>query len=101
VAYERVTGPIGPERADRHAAIVAATVANAMRGKKGRTYKPEDFIPRWDAGAPPEQRQEQAEDDQLRLVQRLNKRFGGRLVQRQGGDPGGDVGGSGGRRRGR
>lgn len=48
-AYERITGPLGPARADLHAAIIAATVANSAGGK--RKSAPKDFIPKWDKGA--------------------------------------------------
>lgn len=37
--------PFGEERADLRSAIVAATIANCMGGKKGRKYKPKDFMP--------------------------------------------------------
>lgn len=75
-----------------HAAVVASTVANSMRGKKGRPFKPEDFVPKWDDPArwtPVEQ----TEQDHLRLVQQLNKAMGGR-TRRRGGDPGEHSGGS-------
>lgn len=70
-----------------HAAIVASTVANAMRNpKKGKAFKPEDFLPRWDDPArwtPVEQTPE----DHLRLVQQWNRQLGGRNRAR-GGDAG-------------
>ena len=37
--------PFGDERADLRAGIVASTVANANRGKRGRSLKPTDFMP--------------------------------------------------------
>ena len=37
--------PFGEERADLRAGIVASTVVNANRGKKGRPSKPTDFMP--------------------------------------------------------
>ncbi len=37
--------PFGEERADLRAGIVASTVANVNRGKKGRALKPTDFMP--------------------------------------------------------
>lgn len=40
--------PFGEERADLRAGIIAATMANAWRGKGSRTYKPQDFMPRFD-----------------------------------------------------
>ena len=39
--------PFGEERADLRAAIIAATIANANRGKRGKRYKPKDFMPRF------------------------------------------------------
>lgn len=90
MAYERVTGPLGPERADQHAAIIAATVANAMKGKKGRAFKPADFIPKWDQRQPAAQ----SDTDHLRIVQGINRALGGQVATR-GGDTDGDTGGSG------
>ena len=37
--------PFGEERADLRAGIVASTVYNVNRGKKGRVLKPTDFMP--------------------------------------------------------
>ena len=48
MAFERVEGPIGMERADMHAAIVASVIANSNRGKGQKAFKPEDFMPNWD-----------------------------------------------------
>ena len=39
------TDPWGHERSDLHAGIVASTIANAMRQKRGRSFKPRDFMP--------------------------------------------------------
>ncbi|GLH94893.1 hypothetical protein Pa4123_01650 [Phytohabitans aurantiacus] len=91
MAYERIAGPIGPERADMHSAIVASTVANAMRGKKGRPFKPADFLPKWDDPAR-WTAVDQTEQDHLRLVQQLNKAMGGRTRTR-GGDADEHTGG--------
>jgi hypothetical protein len=44
MAYAQLE-PWGEERADLRAGIVASTVANSMRGKKGKPFKPADFIP--------------------------------------------------------
>lgn len=43
-AYDLIE-PFGPWRADLRAGIVASTVANALRGKGGKSFKPEDFVP--------------------------------------------------------
>jgi len=46
-AYDRIS-PIGPERGDLHAAIVAAAVFNARRRKSSDRYAdPKDFMPKF------------------------------------------------------
>lgn len=65
MAYERVSGPIGSDRSDVHAGIVSSTVANAMKGKKGKKFEPKDFIPQWD-------KPEQTWQDQLAVVKRVH-----------------------------
>lgn len=45
--YERLYGPLGPERLDYLFAMLAATIANANRGKGKTAYKPAQFAPRW------------------------------------------------------
>lgn len=52
MAYEQISGPLGPERLDVLSSILAATVANTARGKGQRAKEPKDFIPQWDQGAP-------------------------------------------------
>ena len=42
--------PWGEERSDWRSGSVCATLANVNRGKKGRTYKPEDFMPKFKQG---------------------------------------------------
>jgi hypothetical protein len=44
--------PIGAERDDYRAGIIAATIANRLRGKGESASKPEDFVPRFDAEPP-------------------------------------------------
>lgn len=44
--YDRCE-PWGPERGDLRAGIVAATVANTVRGKGARPFKPADFMPQF------------------------------------------------------
>lgn len=46
MAYNRIE-PFGYERTDLGHAITAATVANSVKGKKGRTAKIIDFLPRF------------------------------------------------------
>ncbi|MFF7365812.1 hypothetical protein [Streptomyces sp. NPDC008125] len=51
MAYEHVTGPIGPERLDVLFATLTATVSNTARGKGKRAREPQDFLQKWDQGA--------------------------------------------------
>lgn len=72
-AYEQIAGPLGPARGDVQSAIVAATVANANRGK-GKPATPADFIPEWD-------RKPQTVEEQLRLVYAMNAALGGSVEE--------------------
>ena len=69
-AYERVARPLGPARADVQSAIVAATVANANRGK-GKPATPADFIPTWD------RKPTQTVEEMVQIAYALNAAFGG------------------------
>jgi hypothetical protein len=77
-AYERIAGPLGPARADVQSAIIAATVANANRGK-GKPATPADFIPEWD------RKPTQTVEEQVAIAYALNAAFGGSV---EGGDGG-------------
>lgn len=46
IAYNECS-PIGEWRADHRAAMVACTMANVMRGKKGRRARMKDFMPQF------------------------------------------------------
>ncbi|MFW6034562.1 MAG: phage tail assembly protein T [bacterium] len=70
MAYERAFGPLGGERGDYQAALVAQTVANANRGKKQRVRKLSDFLLRWS-------RQRQSPQQQLEIMRRVVARAGG------------------------
>jgi hypothetical protein len=48
MAYEKVTGPLGPERGDLLHAVVMAALVNPWTKKPA---KPKDFLPVWDRGA--------------------------------------------------
>lgn len=70
MAFEKMTGPLGRRRGDIQAATVAATVANANRGKGGKKFKLSDFlIPYDDSRKSPEQ--------MLSVIKGLNKSMGG------------------------
>lgn len=74
MAYEKVTGPLGPERLDLLFGILTATVSNGSRGKGQRAREPKDFIPKWDQGA----KREPADWTQmLAAVKAMNRRLGG------------------------
>ena len=70
MAYEQVTGPLGTERGDALAAVISATIASAL---SRRSFRPDDFIPKWDRA--PER--EQGWQEQLAIVTRLNRHYGG------------------------
>ncbi|MGW1278011.1 phage tail assembly protein T [Streptomyces tsukubensis] len=70
IAYERITGVLGAERADILHGILAATVSNTARGK-GRKATPRDFIPHWDQNREPDWQQ------MLATARALTSRLGG------------------------
>ena len=47
MAYESLS-PGEPERSDLQTALVACTMANVMRGKKGRPFQIKDFLLKFD-----------------------------------------------------
>lgn len=47
VAYNQLE-PFGEERDDLRAAIIASVIANALGGRKGKKFKPKDFMPDFD-----------------------------------------------------
>jgi hypothetical protein len=71
MAYEKVTGPLGPERIDSLVAMLTATVANTSRGKGSKTSTPKDFMPKWDTGARQDWR------EMLSAVKAYNRQIGG------------------------
>lgn len=66
--------PAGEERADLRAGIISSTVANAHKGKGGRTFKPQDFMPKFGT-----QEVEQGEEEMMLAAQMLTKSFGGKM----------------------
>ena len=59
------------ERSDYRAALVSSVIANAHRGKDTKAFTPEDFMPR-------RRPKVQTWQQQLALVEVLNRAFGGR-----------------------
>jgi hypothetical protein len=47
VAYEKESGPLGSERGDYQAALVAHTVATMLGSGKGQRPSLSDFLLRW------------------------------------------------------
>lgn len=47
MVYERLHGPLGPERFDHLNSLLSAVIANAF-SDKGKA-QPKDYMPRWDA----------------------------------------------------
>jgi hypothetical protein len=63
--YEREFGPLGPERGDWQAALVAHTVATMLSSGKGSRPRITDFLLRW---AP---RRRQTAEEQLNIFRAL------------------------------
>jgi hypothetical protein len=59
--------PFGTARADLSAGIIAATVANANKGKKGRPFQPADFMPYTE-------KREQTESDMIQILNSMVKK---------------------------
>ena len=70
--------PFGEERADLRAAIVAATIANANRGRRRRPFEVKDFMPRFDSS-----RQRKTPAQLLQIVEMLNTALGGKDLRGQ------------------
>jgi hypothetical protein len=85
-AYERISGPLGPERTDQLFAQLTAVIANVNRPKSRKPYRVEEFIPKWDPEAPPERKPEQSPEEMLRAVKSMHRRMtrGGKERQRRG-----------------
>lgn len=73
MAYEEITGPLGRKRQDIQAATIAATIANANRGKKGKKFKISDFLIPWG-------RKKKSGLELLAAVKEINAGLGGEYV---------------------
>lgn len=71
MAFERMTGPLGRYRQDIQAATIAAVIANANRGKGGRTFKVSDFL------IPYGKQETKTAEQMLEAIKSLNKSMGG------------------------
>jgi len=78
MAFERITGPLGRRRHDIQAATIAATVANASRGKKGKKFSMTDFL------IPYGQENRKSPEQMLQAIKDLNRAMGGEERGRRG-----------------
>lgn len=70
VAFERITGPLGRRRHDIQAATIAATIANANRGKRSKRFTVSDFLV-------PYGTERKRPDDMLAAIRDINRSLGG------------------------
>lgn len=52
MAYEQMTGPLGPGRGDLHAAQITSTLLNVNRGKGRKAHSIADVVLRFDRHEP-------------------------------------------------
>ena len=66
--------PFGEERADYRMGVIASILANVNRRKKtDKQYSPKDFMPVFNK----EKKRKQTWQEQLQVVERMNKVYGG------------------------
>jgi len=70
IAYESMSGPLGQRRHDIQAATIAATIANANRGK-GRKFQLSDFLIPYGGS------DRKSPEQMLAAIKSLNKSMGG------------------------
>ena len=80
--------PLGDARGDLQAAIIAATVANMLRGKDSKAVGIEDMLPRFDEAEEADEEPDPAETQaamarQLAAVEAWNTALGGRDLRKQ------------------
>lgn len=71
MAYEDLAGPLGQRRNDIQAATIAATIANANRGKGGRKFKLSDFLIPYGGS------ERKSPEQLLSAIKSMNKAMGG------------------------
>jgi len=78
IAYAELD-PFGEWRADLRAGIVASTMANTARDPKRRAkaWTAQDFMPQF------ERKEPKSWEDQLSMVEMLNRAFGGKDLRKQ------------------
>jgi hypothetical protein len=70
MAFEKITGPLGRRRHDIQAATIAATIANANRGKGSKRFTPQDFLP-------PYGTERKGPQEMLAAIRDINRSMGG------------------------
>lgn len=71
--------PFGEERADLRMGILAATIANVNRGKKGKSYKPTDFMPFYKGAT-----RKQTPQEMMKTMLSMTKLAGGKIIDPKG-----------------
>lgn len=73
IAYDGIE-PFGEDRGDLRAGIIAATIANANRGKNSSPFHPKDFMPDF------ERKHKQQTDEEMQAFMRsVTARLGGKI----------------------
>lgn len=73
-----MTGPLGADRGDVQAGMIAQTVANVNRPKGKAAYKLTDFIPKWDR-TPRRRKVKQSLEEMVAVMRRATVMLGGRI----------------------
>lgn len=77
MAYEELTGPLDDRRrGDHQASVIAATIANANRGKRSKRYRPGDFLIDWGP-------RRQSWQEQLAVVEQIHQVLGDKYLRRR------------------
>ncbi len=71
MAYEQITGPLGPRRGDYQAAQITATLLNVHRGKGRKARSTEEVLLRWD------EREPMSPEEIYSRVRQINTALGG------------------------
>lgn len=83
LAYMKLE-PIGEERADLRAGIIASTIANANRNPKKRSkpFTPKDFMPKFG-----ERQKVQSQEEMIEIARQITLAFGGQDLRENKGRP--------------
>jgi hypothetical protein len=62
MAYPKLRGPLGAQRGDLQAAVIAKTIADVNRQKRGRRFRLSDFLLKWGLTSRGDEEDESARD---------------------------------------